>query len=216
MGRRDVNETGIIFKLKGNDKSIAAFEQNIYLGGLSFFGQIFNAIQFNNVIEIQYQSFKQSKQSQIILHPYFLKQYNNRWFLFGLNDELKCITNLALDRIKTVNETNRIYIENAKINFNEYFDDVIGVTVLENQEPIPITLQISNNLWPYIRTKPIHGSQKIKLRTDDYVLIELKLQINYELVTLLLSLGEGVKVITPIELVEVIKTKVKSILNNYS
>ena len=39
------------------------------------------------------------KEIDFIIHPYYLKQFNNRWFLFGLNDQYKTISNLALDRI---------------------------------------------------------------------------------------------------------------------
>ncbi len=203
------------FKLKTNIKPIVSFEQNQYLKGLNFFSELFNAIHYKKVIDAYYQSFKQEKPVKMSLHPYYLKQYNNRWFLFALNENTNSISNLALDRIIEIKEINKQYIENKSIDFEEYFDDVVGVTVAENQQPIKILLQINNNLFPYIHSKPIHGSQKIKVRYNNYVIIELFLQLNYEFISLLFSYGEDVTVIEPEQLRTIIKSKAEKVFKNY-
>jgi len=119
------------FKLKGTTVNAVGFEQNPYLKGLNLFSDIFNAIVNKQTLCISYKKFeKESK--EYIFHPYFLKQYNNRWFLFGfceyLNDK-RPVTNLALDRIEQITYANIPYVENDTIEFNEYFEDVVGVTV---------------------------------------------------------------------------------------
>ncbi|MBK7095605.1 MAG: WYL domain-containing protein [Saprospiraceae bacterium] len=204
------------FKVKHEDKSFVSFEQNPYLKGLNYFQQIFNAIHYKKVLELKYKSFKQQSSSYIIIHPYYLKQYNSRWFLFGYNEEHKSITNLSLDRILEINETHFQFIENTKIDFEEYFEDVIGVTVNENQECEKILLEINKDLWPYIESKPIHGSQKVKNKEEDYIVIELSLQVNYELISLLMSFGENIKILQPDSLKQSLKNKAQNILKNYS
>ena len=201
--------------IKGDHKPIVGFEQNVYLRGLNFFSVIFNAIQYKRVLQIQYMSFRQTKPESLIISPYFLKQYNSRWFMLGKNERLNCLSNLALDRIIDISETKRKYSSNETIDFEEYFEDVIGVTVRDNQNPVSILLQINRKLWPYIETKPIHGSQKLKEKEGNYVVIELKLQINYELISLIFSLGEDVKVIAPDQLRDQIKSKGEALLKNY-
>jgi len=63
-----------------------------------------------------------------IFHPYHLKQYNNRWFVFGLNEKLGIAAwNLPLDRIVTIRETSLDYIL-SEIDWDEYFYGIIGVT----------------------------------------------------------------------------------------
>lgn len=204
-----------VFNWKRSKRVIVDFEQNPYLKGLNHFTEIFAAIQYRKVLEIRYKGFKQLEVIKIILHPYFLKQYNSRWFLFGYNENQKSISNLALDRVEELKEISGIYIENKEIDFEQYFDDVIGVTVKEKEEPTIVRLNIEQSLWPYIESKPIHGSQKIKSRMDDGVVIELELQINYELISLLFSLGENVKVISPQTLRTILKTKADAVLKNY-
>jgi len=203
------------FNSKAAIKPIIGFEQNPYLKGLNFITELFNAIYYNKVLNISYQSYKQKTPDVILFHPYYLKQYNNRWFLFGLNEKFNSISNLALDRIIEIKEINKKYIENKSIDFEEYFYDVVGVTVNENRKTHKILLKVSKDLLPYIESKPIHGSQKIKSRYEDGAIIELLLQLNYEFISLIFSYGENVIVIEPDELKMIIKTKAENVLNNY-
>lgn len=203
------------FKLKSTANPIIDFEQNPFLKGLNFFTELFNAIHYKKVLKICYQSFNQEKPVEILLHPYYLKQYNNRWFLFGLNESTNSISNLALDRIIEIKEANKQFIENETIDFEEYFDDVVGVTVLEKKGPIKILLQISKKLFPYIENKPIHGSQKLRKRNNEGAIIELSLQLNYEFISLIFSYGEEITVIEPDELKTIIKTKAEKVFKNY-
>jgi predicted DNA-binding transcriptional regulator YafY len=143
---------------------------------------------------------------------------NNRWFLFGLCEQLKekqPITNLALDRIEKIEQIHKPYIENTNIDFNEYFEDVIGVTVY-NKETEKIVLEIDNVLFPYIETKPLHGSQKIKERNRQTTRIELNLIINYELENLLLAYIDKVKILEPLYFKERMINRLKEAIKKNS
>lgn len=203
------------FNLKGFNTSIVGFENNPYLKGLNFFSDLFNAIFYKKAIQVVYQSYNQTSPLPIILSPYFLKQYNSRWFLFGLNHELNSISNLALDRIVSFSEMQNAFIENNIVDFDEYFEDIIGVTLNNEAQLTKILLEIKNDRWPYIETKPIHGSQKVKSKNQNSTTIELKMIINKELISLLFSFGADIKVIEPKELSDVIQERAKKLLLNY-
>ena len=203
------------FKLRGNNSAIVGFEQNPYLKGLNYFSELFRAIQNKVVLDVKYKGFKQPDSVDITFHPYYLKQYNGRWFIFGFNAGVKDISNLALDRIIKISETSKKYIQNKSIDFDEYFEDAIGVTIDKEEKPVKVSLQISNKLWPYIETKPIHGSQKVKSKEENGVLIELTVLPNYELTAYIFALGEEVKVISPYNLKLILKNKAQKLLNNY-
>jgi predicted DNA-binding transcriptional regulator YafY len=202
------------FRLK-SQKKIIEFEENQYLTGKEYIGVLYDAIINKKILEIEYHPFNREKSLKMNLYPYFLKQYNTRWFLFGFNESLETISNLPLDRIVQIEETNRYYIDENDWNSEEFFENIIGVTVKENVEPIKILLQISNKLWPYIESKPIHGSQKVKTKNKENIIIELTLQINYELTSLIFAFGEDIKVLAPEELKTSIKTKAEALLKNY-
>ncbi|MCK3686167.1 WYL domain-containing protein [Maribellus sp. YY47] len=202
------------FNLKTDD-NILSFEENPFLTGREYIGNIYNAIVSKKVLLITYKPFKTDRELLFEIHPYHLKQYNNRWFLFGLNNEYGSITNLALDRIQKINESKTKYITNTKIDFSDYFDDVIGVSVDEAQEPQKVVLKADDDLLPYITSKPMHGSQKIK-KDEEGTRIELKLQLNYELESTILSFGEKIEVAEPEALRAAITNRIKVLNLKYT
>ncbi|WP_395043560.1 helix-turn-helix transcriptional regulator [Flavobacterium sp.] len=200
------------FNLKQKEEIIISFEQNEYLRGLEFIPELYNAILYKKVLNIGYKSFNSVEVKSITISPYYLKQYNMRWFLFGKSEDYETITNLALDRIESLVPENKNYIT-SNIDFNEYFEDVIGVTIPADKIE-DVVLKVDKKLISYITTKPLHGSQKIK-EMDNNFEVHLKLIPNYELETLILSFGEKMQVLEPITLVENIKERINKMKNNY-
>ena len=204
------------FSLKADAGKIIEFEQNQYLKGLEFFSELFNAILYRKSLAVQYKGFKQEKPVTLCFHPYYLKQYNNRWFVFGRTDGRDNMTNMAIDRIQQLKDSKADFIENDLVNFDEFFEDMIGVSESVDRKPEKIVLQINTDLWPYIETKPLHGSQKLIKKTKEYTIISLMVHINYELKSMLFSLGENLIVLEPEVLAKEIKLKAKQLIKNYT
>ncbi len=203
------------FKLKGETISSVSFEQNPYLMGLNHFTELFNAIQNQQALEIAYQGYRQDAISNHIIHPWYLKQYNNRWFLFGYNDTYQTLSNLAIDRIASIDPSKEPYKENRGIDFEEYFEDVVGVSVRFDASTEKILIKIKIESWPYIKSKPLHGSQKVVRETDKDVTIELNVQINHELIALLFSYMDAVEILQPTALRDKFKTISETIYKKY-
>jgi predicted DNA-binding transcriptional regulator YafY len=178
--------------------TIIEFDNNEYLKGIEFLGQLHNAIFYKQVLSISYKPFEEDNPYDLILHPYFLKQYNNRWFLFGYNSEnQKFDWNLALDRIVAVKELNVEFKKNTEINWLDYFEDIIGVTKPVGEKTEAVVLHFIGKTGNYMETKPIHGSQKSKWLDENTLEITLDIIINYELERLILSYADSVSVIKP-------------------
>ncbi len=198
-----------------NQKQIISFDSNQYLKGIENLPILYNAIVSQNVLDIIYQDFKSETPYHIVVHPYYLKQYNNRWFLFGMNDENKNTHwNLALDRIKHIEPAPGKY-KADKTNWEEYFDDVIGVTVPEDVPIEDVVLRFSGDTGKYIINKPLHGSQKAKWLDKSLLEVTMKLKFNYELERLILSYADSVNIIAPVSLKKCILNKLKNgLINN--
>ncbi len=203
------------FKLEGNLQAIVGFEQNPFLKGLNNLKELFNAIHNQKVLKIKYQGYKQENAKEVVFHPWYLKQYNNRWFVFGFNEEFNELSNLAIDRILSIAETKSKYRPNNQIDFEEYFEDVVGVTILKNAPAEKVIIKIKNELWPYIQSKPLHGTQKIKSKNKTDVIIELNVQINHELVALIFSYMDMLEIIEPLELRERFRSVSKTLYKKY-
>ena len=202
------------FKLQSHEREIISFDANEYLKNIHFLGDLFNAILYKKVLQVEYQSFKSDVITALEIHPYYLKQYNNRWFLIGNNPEFENLTNLALDRIVSFEAVNTEY-ENTDINFNEYFDDIIGVSILPESIVSKITLFATPDLAPYIMTKPLHGSQKKIANNETGFTFSIEVIPNHELEKLILSFGEGLKVVEPDSFKNKIKQRLIRSLANY-
>lgn len=201
------------FGLKEGAEKIIDFEQNKYLKGLEHITILFNSILHKRVLKAGYKPFKINQEQEFTFHPYFLKQYNNRWFCFGWNEELSKISNLALDRIVALKEIRKKYIKNSSEDFDEYFEDLVGVTA--TGETQKVLLKVDADLYPYIETKPLHGSQTPLDKTKDYVILRYELKLNYELESLILSFGERIEVLEPAILKQKIKERIVKATNKY-
>lgn len=192
------------FRLENKSQEVISFDANEYLKNIHLFGEFYSAIVYQKVLEIEYQAFKNSESKKFEFHPYYLKQYNNRWFIIGLYPKYENYTHFALDRIVSIKEIASNYIS-TNTDFETYFEDVIGVSKPKNSEVSKVILRVIPALKPYIITKPLHGSQKKFKENESGFYFSLELFINFELENLILSYGETMEVIEP----ESLRLKIK-------
>ena len=113
-------------------------------------------------------------------------------------------------------KTSRVFIENDKVDFEHYFDDIIGVSSNKSDAFTLIVLRVCAEQLPYMLTKPLHHTQEIcELLQDGNAIVSIKVKPNFELIQLLLSFGERVTVLEPETLREEIKHRIENNLRNY-
>ena len=206
---------GASLKLDEATDEIVGFDENLDLEGMDNFTPLFNAIVEKQPLKLTYQSYKQDSKETIIVHPYYLKQYNKRWFLIAWNDEFNFMANYAFDRIKDIENADVAY-KPTDVNWLDYFDEMIGVSKDTRTEPQKVLLWVSNASWPYVKTKPLHGATQRLVNMDEtgaYITIEVYL--NYELEQQILSFGENMKVLEPETLRERMKQRLRDAFKLY-
>jgi predicted DNA-binding transcriptional regulator YafY len=185
-------------RLKGGNHSVIFFDNPPAPKGIELLEDIYMAILNRHVLKINYQSFKQAVPHERLIHPYFLKEYNNRWFLLGLVEETKTIGTYALDRVHSVKVSSNKYEENILLNAVDYFENIIGVTLPANTAIENVLLEFSAPRAPYVITKPLHHSQQQTQRNENgSIVIQIQVIPNPELESLILSFGCDVKVLRP-------------------
>ncbi|RZK11571.1 MAG: WYL domain-containing protein [Flavobacterium sp.] len=186
-----------------NGPSIIQFEKHTTAIGTEYIDDIFSAIKDKCALRITYQSFNANESMQFIFHPYLLKEYRNRWFVIGRQEASNKITNLALDRIKAIKNSNSQYVPNDLFDPETYFNNLIGVSMPEGETIQQIDIRVAAKQAPYIRTKPIHHTQEvIKEYAKGDILIRVWLINNYELRSVLQSFGCDLEVLKPASLRE--------------
>lgn len=194
---------------------IIFFDQNEYLKNINYLGDLLKAIQDRDVLKITYQSFNQQAEEVFLFHPYFLKQYNKRWFIYGQRLDYPNWTNLALDRIVSFSKSYKHNYINITSDPEEYFEDIIGVTRPVDQVSKHIDIRIDHSLWPYIDSKPLHPSQKIISRNEKSTTIQLDIIPNYEFYSQILCFGAAVEVLSPVEVRNELAECIKEMLKKY-
>ena len=200
-----------------NKKPVVAFDENPYVEGMRYYRAVYSAIIKKQVLEVKYQSFKRPEPFTYTIHPYFLKQYNNRWFMFGWYEEYDEIVNVPLDRIVDMKHISREYRDNKDVDFSTFFKDVIGVSFPKGGEMTEVHLWVDKQQWPYIKSKPLHGSQHIIQENEDgSAEIAINVIPNFELESRILGQGMHMKVLSPESLKEKIKKQIETAAGLYT
>lgn len=205
------------FQLTELPKGIVSFAQNPYLKGIKYFSSLFDSIVNKNVLFVTYRKFRRQSDKREI-HPYQLRQYNNRWFLIGYEPAMANklpVVSIPLDRIEYLEiAEDIIYQEYQGADLDDYFSKVVGVSVNIGAKEETVLIRASYPAAAYIETKPIHSSQTIKERGSDYLCFEYRLILNYEFETILLGYSDECEVLRPTSLRKKIHKRASKIIEN--
>lgn len=195
------------------------FGDNLEYQNSSRVHEFFSYIMNKEVLELSYSAGFGKPQKKII-HPYFVRQYNNRWFLFGWNEkaaqEMKPasgILNLPLDRIEDVKVVHTSYrevsVQDIRDFKEDYFADIVGVTHLGNERRIPLVLHFDFNTgdekkdhaarrdYYYLKTKPFYPyisfSSEEFIKKNGYAEAAMEIIPNKELEGILLRYADTAK-----------------------
>ena len=208
-------------------RRIILFDSNPDFEGRNLIGSLFTAISNKQVIALKYHTFRNPEVKEIVVYPYLLKEYNKRWFLIvGVEDGT--ILNFALERIDDFRPMPHIdYIEPDEELENRFYD-IVGVTLYKDRPIENILLWVNEDGFQYVKTKPLHGSQRDvkgeedKLVREKYPALQggrffrLKCILNYELEQLLMSKMDQLVVLEPAILTNSLKNRIKKLDSLYS
>lgn len=191
------------------------FEKNESLKGLDYLDIIYHAIVNKQVLSMKYRSFKARSANTFMFHPYLLKEYRNRWFVFGRRKGN--LINLALDRIHHIEiaEKER-FIENDLFDPQTFFDDLVGVTKNVGMKAETVRFSVNKENAPYVQTKPFHKSQQlIEAQEDGSMVFEIKVVINQELQREFFGYVDTIKILSPQSLVDFMAWKFRAAQERY-
>ena len=200
------------FDIRGNDANVIGFERNIDLQGLEYLPQLINCTIKKKAVVVCYQPFGKEV-TEWTIHPYYLKQHNNRWFLLGYNELFSDLSVLALDRIQRMEQSEVSFVRNKEFDFETYFRNVIGVSIEKGREVEHIRLRFTPERLPYVLSKPIHHSQIVEDEGEGIVAIDVI--PNKELVSELIWFRDDVEVLSPVSLREEIMENVSEMYKIY-
>lgn len=188
----------------GKDKYILA--EHHRPTGNHYLPELIYATKESRLIEFDYTLVRQNnKVIHKCLRPYFLKESNQRWYIIGYDGDV--LKSFGVERMQNLTIKMDCKFKREEINADELFKDCYGIW---SQTDIPvedIEVEYGALDGAFVKTLPIHHSQKIIFEDENTVRIGLRLKVTNDFVMELLSRSKSLKVIKP----ESLKQKIKDI-----
>lgn len=201
-------------EVKGK-KNVMLFEQR-KSRGLHWLNGLVHAITHQQIISLNYTKFWEGVSHKKTLEPYALKEFRNRWYLLANEKDGKdyFLKTFGLDRISDLEISNSSF-KPEKIDIENYFKNSFGIIYGDTEEVEEIILSFDAEQGQYIKTLPMHHSQKVLIDNDKEYRIQLTLFPTYDFEREVLSHGERVKIISPKSFRDHLQNEVKNMLKNY-
>ncbi len=158
---------------------------------------IMRAMNENDVIVISYKNFRYDKSYTFPVEPYCLKLFEKRWYLLARSVNEDRLRLYGVDRIEEVNITEKHFVLPDDFDAKDYFSTFFGVVLDQEIKVERIVLRANGHHQYYLRSLPLHPSQKEIHTCEDYADFELELRPTYDFIMELLRVGSMIEVLEP-------------------
>lgn len=191
-----------------------SFDKGGGLKGIELLRPLLQATKEHRKISFKHFNFHTEKSRKYAMSPYLLKEYQNRWYVVGVVSGINEMRTFGVDRIEELEIKDELFKADPKLNPQERFNDAIGV-VYSTSEKQRVILSFVPSQGHYVKSLPLHSSQKVLIDNDEEYRIEMKVVPNYELIQLILMNNDKVKVMKPEWLAQEIKELLEETLKKY-
>lgn len=177
---------------------------------LSTFAQ---AMRNNHVVEITHRGFGKADEKTFEIEPYYLRIFKQRWYVVGRNPyyawrkkeaekEGKTYDNpiyrvYGLDRISSVTITDQSFDMKPEFSIEEYYNGCCGIIPSTKENIEHVVIRAYWNFPDYLRTLPLHPSQKELSSDDESTLFSYDVRPTFDFYQMLLAQGDQIEVVKP-------------------
>ena len=177
---------------------------------------IINAMKQGKKIRIEYQRFGKQEVRRITVEPYAIKVFKQRWYMLANDDKWEMPAVYALDRIVSLEETDEKFEYPMDFDAEAFFKDCYGVLCGTDDKAQKTVIRAYPPYVNYLRTLPLHTSQKELNSNSEYADFELYLRPTFDFRQELLCQGDEVEVLEPKAFREEMKQMAQKIVNRYT
>jgi predicted DNA-binding transcriptional regulator YafY len=176
--------------------------------GLNNITLLIPAIREHFMVRMVYHKFNDYASERIVC-PLYFKQFRKRWYLLARDTSDNAVKSFGLERIEEIEKLNKKFKPKANEDHDSMYANAIGLFDCDSN---PVTIQFWSESYNanYVRSVPLHASQKEVERKTDYSIFELTVVPNYEFYQAILMMGDTVHIISP----EHVKKEIKAVISN--
>jgi predicted DNA-binding transcriptional regulator YafY len=188
-------------------------EKHHSLKGIELITDVLDALHHHKILIIEYQKFDHFEIKTHKIKPIMLKEDKQMWYIVGENSIHFNLMTLALDRIVSlaVSEEN---FDSIEFDSEDHFKYSFGITVMD-EKPTDVVISFNPFQGNYLRTLPIHPTQKILIDNKDEFRIQIRVKPSFEFYSKILSYGELAKIVSPENIAKKIQDSFVKAVSNY-
>ena len=190
------------------------FESKGNLRGIEYLKDFLLAIRTQRVVNFTHENFQTEKRKKVIMKPYLLKEYRNRWYVIGNVEGIKEFRIYGIDRITELIVTKEKFKLSKSTEVIDLFENTIGL-LYDEHELQEVHLAFEAIEAKYVKSLPWHQSQVLLSENTKETVFKLNITPNYELKQKILMLGANVRVVKPAWLAKEIKEILVETLKQY-
>ena len=183
--------------------------------GKQYLQPIINAMKQDHKLLMTYHKFGQREGYTITIEPYAIKVFKQRWYLLAKSPKRETPSIYALDRIERLEETEETFLFPDDFDTEAFFRDCYGILSGTEVKPQHIVIRAFAPYMNYLRTLPLHHSQKELESTDQYADFEFYLKPTFDFRQELLAQGYDVEVLRPTPFRDEMKEVLEKMLSRY-
>jgi predicted DNA-binding transcriptional regulator YafY len=165
--------------------------------GFEHFDLFYQACKEHIAVSFIHFSYNKRTFKHTFLHPFLIKEFDNRWYVIGYSETHGTVRTFGLDRISDPLKTKKKYIPTYRTDIDTYLNDIYGVYPIPDAKKEKIKIKVNEIGTHYMQAYPLHESQRIEKNQYGMSEITFELIPSYELARYFLSLGNQVKLISP-------------------
>ncbi len=167
-------------------------------GGMEHLSVIVEAMSTNRALSMTYRSYNRPDvETEWLIEPRGLKQYRRRWYLICSKVDEDSLITFALDRIVNLELTDKIFEPEDGDEISKMFSEVVGVFIDPDLDVEDVVVRVYGKQRRYFEGTPLHHSQTLVYKTDEYSDYRFRLRPEYEFQHELLRLGQDAEVLSP-------------------
>ena len=176
---------------------------------------ILAAMKENHVVNITYRSFKSTRSHTFPIEPYCVKLFDNRWYVLAHNINYGDVRLYGLDRIELAEIATETFKLPKGFDAEEFFSTAYGIVVGSGEKPVRIVIRANEDHKHYLKSLPLHHSQRLIEDHGEYADFDLYLAPSYDFVMKLLQVGAMVEVLKPASLRKTMKRWISDMYDLY-
>ncbi len=176
---------------------------------------LLEAMRENHAVTITYCRFNRTESHKFAIEPYCVKLFEDRWYVLARNVQYDDLRIYGLDRIADLEVTADTFRLPKDFSASDYFSNYYGIVTDKGMKPQRIVIRAYGSHIPYIKSLPLHHSQRLLEDNGEYADFEFFLTPTYDFVMRLLHVGAMMEVISPEALRKTMKGWVSDMYNLY-